>query len=178
MLGASGRNDIIEHDSRLTSVRFITECKKSGTYLTTAASMQSRRKVLNAFLITKTQKARFVGVQSEHAGAWLHAMPISNCGLHLDDETTRIAVGIRLGAAICHPHTCPCGGLVDALGHHCFVCRKSIGKQTRHSLFNDVIWRFFARAKIQASKSPLESSMITSVGRCHLGSEASVWHGM
>ena len=50
---------------------------------------------------------------------------------------------------------CPCGGLVDSLRHHCFVCRKSIGKQPRHSLFNDVIWRFFARAKIQASKEPL-----------------------
>ena len=110
---------------------------------------------LVASFITKTQKARFLGAQSDHAGDWLHAMPISNCGLHLDDETTRIAVGLRLGAAICHPHTCPCGGLVDALGHHCFVCRKSIGKQTRHSLFNDVIWHSFARAKIQASKEPL-----------------------
>ena len=81
--------------------------------------------------------------------------PIANCGLHLDDETIRLAVGVRLGTKICHTHTCPCGALVDDLGLHCFVCRKGNGKQTRHSLFNEVIWRSFLRAKIQASKEPL-----------------------
>ena len=45
--------------------------------------------------------------------------------------------------------------LHDDLGLHCFVCRKGNGKQTRHSLFNEVIWRSFLRAKIQASKEPL-----------------------
>ena len=54
---------------------------------------------LVASLITKTQRARFLGAQSDHAGDWLHAMPISNCGLHLDDETTRIAVGLRFGCS-------------------------------------------------------------------------------
>mgnify|MGYP003434925303 CR=1 FL=1 len=66
-----------------------------------------------------------------------------------------VAFGVRLGTKICHTHTCPCGALVDDLGLHCFVCRKGNGKQTRHSLFNEVIWRSFLRAKIQASKEPL-----------------------
>ena len=82
-------------------------------------------------------------------------MPIANCGLHLDDETMRIAIGICLGTQICHIHTCPCGALVDALGLHCFVCRRSTGKQTRHNLLNDVVWRSFSRAKIQATKEPM-----------------------
>ena len=68
-----------------------------------------------------------------------NAVPIANCGLHLDDETLRLAVGVRLGTKICYSHTCPCGALVDELGLHCFVCRKGNGKQTRHSLFNEVI---------------------------------------
>jgi hypothetical protein len=110
---------------------------------------------LTAAFTSDIQHARFLGAQSEHSGEWLNALPIANCGLHLDDETLRLAVGVRLGTQICHIHTCPCGALVDALGLHCFVCRKGNGKQTRHSLFNDVIWRSFLRAKIQASKEPL-----------------------
>ena len=49
-----------------------------------------------------------------HSGDWLKALPIANCGLHLDDETLRLAVGMRLGTKLCHIHTCPCGALVDA----------------------------------------------------------------
>ena len=55
---------------------------------------------------------------------------------------------------MCLPHDCICGGKVDALGHHCFICRKGNGKQVRHSLLNDAIWRSFGRAKIQAQKEP------------------------
>ena len=36
---------------------------------------------------------------------------VKNQKIIINDETTRIAVGIRLDAAICHPHTCPRGGL-------------------------------------------------------------------
>ena len=49
-------------------------------------------------------------------GDWLHALPISNCGLRLDDETIRIAVGLCLGTNLCQSHTCPCGAQVDARG--------------------------------------------------------------
>ena len=110
---------------------------------------------LTAAFTSDIQHARFLGAQSVHSGDWLNAVPIANCGLRLDDETIRLAVGVRLGTKICHTHTCPCGALVDDLGLHCFVCRKGNGKQTRHNLFNEVIWRSFLRAKIQASKEPL-----------------------
>ena len=35
-------------------------------------------------------------------------------------------------------HDCICGDKVDALDHHCFICRKGNDKQLQHSL-----WRFF-----------------------------------
>ena len=49
---------------------------------------------------------------------WLHALQISSCGLHMDDEAIRVAVGLRLGINLCQPHQCPCGTLVDARGTH------------------------------------------------------------
>ena len=32
-----------------------------------------------------------------HSGDWLHTLPISACGLHLEDNAIRVAVGLRLG---------------------------------------------------------------------------------
>src|SRR6218665_643090 len=46
-------------------------------------------------------QARIKASQSSHASDWLHALPISARGLRLDDETVRVAVGLRLGVAIC-----------------------------------------------------------------------------
>jgi len=42
------------------------------------------------------------------------SLPLSGCGLRLDDRAVHIAVGLRLGANICEPHQCPCGATVDA----------------------------------------------------------------
>ena len=42
-------------------------------------------------------QARIKASQSSHASDWLHALPISARGLRLDDETVRVAVGLRLG---------------------------------------------------------------------------------
>ena len=45
------------------------------------------------------------------SGAWLNALPISSLGLCMDNNTVRVAVGLRLGSTLCQPHTC----------HHCGV---------------------------------------------------------
>ena len=37
---------------------------------------------------------------------WLHALPISSCGLRLNDAV-RGAVVLRLGLKLCQPHSCP-----------------------------------------------------------------------
>jgi len=99
-------------------------------------------------------RARLHAVSAPHAGDWLHCLPISNCGLRLDDEAIRVAVGLRLGVNLCHPHPCPCGSQVDARGSHGLSCRQSSGRTARHHNLNDLVWRALSRAGIPASKEP------------------------
>ena len=89
-----------------------------------------------------------------HSGDWLHALPISSCGLRLDDEAVRVAVGLWLGTNLCQPHQCPCGTLVDARGTHGLACRRSAGRSARHSHINDIIWRALKRAGVPSTKEP------------------------
>jgi len=48
-------------------------------------------------------RARLLASAAAHSGDWLHAVPISACGLRLDNEALRVAVGLRFGAEICQP---------------------------------------------------------------------------
>ena len=105
-------------------------------------------------------RARLLAVRAPHSSDWLHALPISACGLRLDDDTIRIAVGLRLGADICEPHTCPCGTFVDSRGTHGLSCRSSAGRQSRHAQINDLVWRSLSRANIPSTKEP--KGLITS----------------
>ena len=66
-------------------------------------------------LSTPAQLASFLAASSPHSGEWLQAMPISSCGLRLDDEAVRIGVDLRLGSTL---DKCHCGALVDAQGLH------------------------------------------------------------
>ena len=52
---------------------------------------------------------------SRHSGDWLLALPITSCGLKLDDEVVRVAVGTRLALKLCISHQCRCGSEVDSL---------------------------------------------------------------
>ena len=99
-------------------------------------------------------RARLLSSQSTHSADWLLALPISAVGLRLSNEAVRVAVGMRLGVKICEEHQCPCGVIVDKLGTHGLSCRKSAGRQQRHSLINDIIWRAMTKAKVQAVKEP------------------------
>ena len=100
-------------------------------------------------------QARLLAVSAPHSGDWLHALPISSCGLRLDDEAVRVAVGLRLGAKLCEPHQCPCGAKVDPEGTHGLACRRSAGRITRHHALNDLVWRALGRANIPAVKEPV-----------------------
>jgi len=42
-----------------------------------------------------------------------YALPITPCGLKLDDEAVRVAVGIRLALKLCVRHQCRCGTQFD-----------------------------------------------------------------
>ena len=88
-------------------------------------------------------RARLLAAATKESGAWLHALPVSSLGLRMDDHTTRIAVGLRLGTPLCLPHICHhCGGHVDALTTDGLSCIKCQG--LRHAAINAIIHRSLA----------------------------------
>jgi hypothetical protein len=99
-------------------------------------------------------KARLIAAAAPHSGDWLHTLPIASCGLHLDNDSIRIAVGLRLGSALCQTHTCPCGATVDALGSHALSCKHNAGRIQRHAYINDLIYKALTRATVPAVKDP------------------------
>ena len=99
-------------------------------------------------------RARLLASAADHSGDWLHALPIASCGLRLDNEAIRIAVGLRLGVNLCVPYVCPCGAFVDCRGTHGLSCKRSSGRQARHAFVNDIIYRALVRAKIPSTKEP------------------------
>ena len=54
-------------------------------------------------------RASFLAASSKHSGDWLYALPVTSCGMRLDDEAVRVAIGLRLGLELCVPHQCHCG---------------------------------------------------------------------
>jgi hypothetical protein len=110
---------------------------------------------LNASLPERHHQARLLAVSAPHSGDWLHALPISSCGLRLDDDAVRVAVGLRLGAKLCEPHQCPCGAKVGPEGTHGLACKRSAGRTTRHHALNDLVWRALGRANVPAVKEPV-----------------------
>ena len=81
--------------------------------------------------------AHLLACSARECGAWLEALPISLLGLHMEDQTIRVAVGLQLGAPLCRPHTCHhCGSEVDDLATHGLSCRQSQGCHHRHAALN------------------------------------------
>ena len=73
----------------------------------------------------------------------------------MDDETIRVAVGLRLGLPLCRPHMCTsCGADVDKLGTHGLSCRFSKGCHSRHAAINDSIKRSLDCAKVPSHLEP------------------------
>ena len=89
---------------------------------------------------------------ADGSGDRLEALPIASIGLKLDDSSVRIAVGLRLGTPLVHPHQCCCGTIVTPDGHHGLSCIKSAGRQSRHSQINDIIHRAFISAGVLATQ--------------------------
>ena len=101
-----------------------------------------------------TDKARLLAVSAPHSSDWLHAIPISSCGLRLDDDAVRVAVGLRLGTRLCAPHTCVCSAAVNPSGIHGLSCKKDNARILRHNALNDIIHRSLLRASVPAVKEP------------------------
>ena len=82
--------------------------------------------------------ARLLVASTSHSGDWLHALPRTTCGLRLDNETVRVAVGLRLFTSLCEPHQCPCGKQVNAKGMHGLSCKRGAGRSIQHQELNDI----------------------------------------
>lgn len=88
--------------------------------------------------------ARLFATSTPEAVAWLNAFPQHSAGLRMDNNTVRIATGLRLGALLCLPHLCHhCGSLVASFAMYGHRCRYSEG---RHSVLNYIICRFLVSA--------------------------------
>lgn len=98
--------------------------------------------------------ARLRAVSRSESGAWLHALPSPHLGTFLDDDSLRVAVGLRLGCKVCEPHTCICGSVVEADGHHALSCRRCTGRFPRHHALNDIVRRAFVSANIPCVLEP------------------------
>ena len=95
--------------------------------------------------------ACFVG---PHAGDWLATLPLVACGFWLSNEAVTVAAGFRLGLTLCALHQCDCGEIVEQVGHHGLICRRSMGIAARHAAINDIILRALSKANIPSSKEP------------------------
>ncbi|KAF0288086.1 Ubiquitin carboxyl-terminal hydrolase 38 [Amphibalanus amphitrite] len=101
-------------------------------------------------------RARLIAAGQPHTAAWIQAVPVPSLGLHLDDETVRVAVALRLGAPVCEPHRCRlCARPVTPLGHHGLSCQKSAGRHSRHAHLNDVVRRALSGAGFPAILEPV-----------------------
>ena len=100
-------------------------------------------------------RARLLAAAEPNTAAWVQAPPVTNLGLHLDNDTVRVAVALRLGAEICEPHICHlCQRPVDRLGHHGLSCAKSAGRHARHTNLNDVLRRALSSAGLECVLEP------------------------
>ena len=100
-------------------------------------------------------RARLLAASTKEAGAWLNALPISSLGLRMDDDTIRVAIGLRLGSSLCRPHVCAhCGAEVDSLATHGLSCRWSEGRHHRHAALNDILHRALTSARMPSRLEP------------------------
>ena len=94
-------------------------------------------------------RAHLLAASAPESEAWLNALPLSSLGLRMDDNAVRVAVGLRLGVPLCHPHLCRhCGEEVGQLGTHGLSCKFSQGRFHRHGALNNIIHRALTTARV------------------------------
>ena len=111
---------------------------------------------INHLFATASQrdKSRLLAVTFSHSGDCLHALSIASCGLRLENENIRVAVSLRLDAALCQAHQCFCRALVEVNGLHGLSCKLGSGKHSKHASIIDFIYHACCRADIPAVKEP------------------------
>ena len=62
----------------------------------------------------------------------------------------RVAIGLRLGTALCETHQCPCGALIGINCLHELSCKSNSGKNAGHFNISDLVCHVLKRAEIHA----------------------------
>lgn len=113
-----------------------------------------KRIINNMNFPTVHSKARFLALQKTESNVWLNSLPSSSLGTLMDNNTFRIALGIRLGCKICQKHVCICGDMVDEYGLHGLHCSKSAGRFSRHQEINQILHRALSSCQVPNSLEP------------------------
>lgn len=67
----------------------------------------------------------------------------------MDNNSARIAVGLRVGSQLCEEHKCICGKMVEKDGLHGLSCAKCAeGKLARHESVNNIFSHAFSSAGV------------------------------
>lgn len=99
-------------------------------------------------------RARLLASSTKTASKWLQAVPSHQLGLLLNNDATRIAIGLRLGTSVCESHLCICGEMVDRNGLHGLSCKKMKGKYIRHTDINKLFGMAFSAAGFPSLLEP------------------------
>ena len=79
----------------------------------------------------------------------------------MDDIIMRVAVGLRLGSTLYHPHICRhCGVEVDHLAKHGLGCKHSEGRHICHAAVSDLIYRALTSVQIGLMGSQLYQTLV------------------
>ncbi len=76
----------------------------------------------------------------------------------MDDCSTTVAICLRLGLPLCHPHQCRgCGASVDVSGTHGLSCPivAPPGRNARHAAINEILKRALGSCNIPAILEPV-----------------------
>lgn len=99
-------------------------------------------------------RARLQAITHKYAGAWLKGAPNSQIGTFLNDDELQLCSSLRLGAQLFKEHSCKCGSLIDAYGHHCFSCHMNNGRYMRHQAVNSIISRALSSINLPNQLEP------------------------
>ena len=138
--------------------------------------MSSQKKISQAFdpnhfglqkenLNTERDQARLNSLGMQHAGNWLHAVPIKALGLHLRPLEFVASVKYRLGSPVyakeglcsaCKQQTS------DAFGDHSLGCSSNGERIFRHNILRDAIFQTAKQAALSPAKE--ENSLLPGSG--------------
>ena len=93
-------------------------------------------------------RARLLASSTKESSKWLQVVPSSQLGLLLDNNTARIAVGLRLGSQLCEEYKCICGKMVKKDGLHGLSCKRNGAIIPRHDEVNNVFSLAFSSAAV------------------------------